>query len=296
MSKPIWLRVKAPQIERVGKVADLLTDLRLNTVCEEASCPNIGECFAGGTATFLIMGPGCTRSCPYCDISFDKSRRGLDMTEPIRLAQAVERLNLEHVVITSVNRDDLPDGGASHFVACINAIRKSSPETTIEVLIPDLCGNWKALKMIIASNPEVINHNIETVPRLYKIIRPQGIYERSLALLREVHINRPEIYIKSGIMVGLGETDSEVIEVMADLRANNVDIITIGQYLSPGPTHLPVMRFVTPNQFTNYREIGEQKMGFLQVISTPLTRSSYHAKEVKKLMGLYPRSNVTCAT
>ncbi|BBL86305.1 lipoyl synthase (chromatophore) [Paulinella micropora] len=289
MSKPIWLRVKAPQIERIGKVANLLTDLKLNTVCEEASCPNIGECFAGGTATFLIMGPGCTRSCPYCDISFDKSRKGLDMTEPIRLAQAVERLNLKHVVITSVNRDDLPDGGASHFVACINAIRESSPETTIEVLIPDLCGNWNALKIITARNPEVINHNIETVPRLYKIIRPQGIYERSLALLKKVHISRPGIYIKSGIMVGLGETDSEIIEVMADLRANNVDIITIGQYLSPGPTHLPVMRFVTPSQFTNYCEIGEQKMGFLQVISTPLTRSSYHAKEIRKLMELYPR-------
>nr|AUG32539.1 lipoyl synthase [Paulinella longichromatophora] len=289
MSKPIWLRVKAPQVERIGAITNLLVDLRLNTVCEEASCPNIGECFARGTATFLIMGPACTRACPYCDIHFDKSIRSLDDTEPNRLGQAVARLHLKHVVITSVNRDDLDDGGATHFVACINEIRTCSPGTTIEVLIPDLCGNWSALKTIIEASPEVINHNIETVPRLYKYIRPQGVYERSLDLLKQIHLSNSKIYTKSGLMVGLGELDAEIVEVMADLRANSVDLVTIGQYLSPTSNHLPVARFVTPAQFTNYRKMGEERMGFLQVISTPLTRSSYHAGEVRQLMKSYPR-------
>jgi lipoic acid synthetase len=180
-SKPDWLRVKAPQRERIGAVADLLQDLRLNTVCQEASCPNIGECFAGGTATFLIMGPGCTRACPYCDIDFDKSVRALDPSEPERLGEAVARLGLSHVVITSVNRDDLADGGASQFVACIEQVRRRSPTTTIELLIPDFCGNWEALAAVMAGGPEVLNHNIETVPRLYGRVRPQGIYARSLS-------------------------------------------------------------------------------------------------------------------
>ena len=289
MLKPDWLRVKAPQRERIGEVADLLLDLKLNTVCQEASCPNIGECFAGGTATFLIMGPGCTRACPYCDIDFDKSVRSLDPTEPERLGEATARLGLKHVVITSVNRDDLSDGGASQFVACIEAVRERSPQTTIELLIPDFCGDWNALATVMAAGPDVLNHNIETVPSLYKKARPQGIYERSLELLLQVRERWPKAYSKSGLMVGLGETDEEVMETLMDLREHQVDIVTIGQYLSPGPKHLPVDRFVTPEQFERFRIHGEQELGFLQVVSTPLTRSSYHAGEVQRLMQLHPR-------
>jgi len=287
--KPPWLRVKAPQRERIGEVADLLLDLKLNTVCQEASCPNIGECFAAGTATFLIMGPGCTRACPYCDIDFDKSVRELDPTEPQRLGEAVERLNLSHVVITSVNRDDLIDGGASQFVACINQVRQRSPLTTIELLIPDFCGNWDALATVMAAAPEVLNHNIETVPRLYKKARPQGLFERSLELLQRVHQGWPRAYTKSGLMVGLGETDDEVLEVLSNLSSRHVDIITIGQYLSPSPKHLAVDRYPTPGQFDQFRIYGEEKLSFLQVVSSPLTRSSYHAGEVQKLMSKYPR-------
>ncbi len=288
-TKPDWLRVKAPQRERIGAVADLLVDLKLNTVCQEASCPNIGECFAGGTATFLIMGPGCTRACPYCDIDFDKSVRPLDPSEPVRLGEAVHRLGLSHVVITSVNRDDLPDGGASQFVGCIEAVRQRSPLTTIELLIPDFCGNWEALATVMAAAPHVLNHNIETVPRLYRKARPQGIYPCSLELLQRVRQGWPRTYTKSGLMVGLGESDAEVMEVMADLHRQAVDIVTIGQYLSPGPKHLPVERFVTPEQFEAFRRHGEESLGFLQVVSSPLTRSSYHAGEVQRLMRQHPR-------
>ena len=289
LQKPDWLRVKAPQRERIGAVADMLVDLKLNTVCQEASCPNIGECFAGGTATFLIMGPGCTRACPYCDIDFDRSVRPLDPSEPERLGEAVARMGLIHVVITSVNRDDLPDGGASQFVACVAAIRQRSPGTTIELLIPEFCGDPDALAAVMEAAPEVLNHNIETVPRLYRQVRPQGRYQRSLELLREVRRGWPRCYTKSGLMVGLGETDSEVLAVMADLKQHGVDIITIGQYLSPGPKHLPVQRFVTPGQFETFRQQGEESLGLLQVISSPLTRSSYHAGEVRRLMQQFPR-------
>ena len=289
MQKPDWLRVKAPQRERIGAVADLLLDLKLNTVCQEASCPNIGECFAGGTATFLIMGPGCTRACPYCDIDFDKSVRALDPSEPQRLGEAVARLGLKHVVITSVNRDDLADGGASQFVACIEQVRQRSPQTTIELLIPDFCGNWRALAAVMAAAPNVLNHNIETVPRLYRLARPQGIYGRSLELLQRVHDGWPRTYTKSGLMTGLGESDPEVLEVLGDLRRHSVDIVTIGQYLSPGPKHLPVDRFVSPEQFESFRQHGETELGFLQVVSSPLTRSSYHAGEVQRLMQQHPR-------
>jgi lipoic acid synthetase len=270
-------------------VADLLQDLRLNTVCQEASCPNIGECFAGGTATFLIMGPGCTRACPYCDIDFDRSVRPLDPSEPDRLAEAVVRLGLSHVVITSVNRDDLEDGGAAQFLACIFQVRRRSPLTTIEVLIPDFCGDGGALAQVMEAAPQVLNHNIETVPRLYRQVRPQGDYQRSLALLRQVHERWPRTYVKSGLMVGLGERDEEVYAVMDDLHQQGVDIVTIGQYLSPGPKHLAVQRFVTPDQFECYRSHGEGNLGFLQVVSSPLTRSSYHAGEVHRLMREHPR-------
>ncbi len=286
--KPDWLRVKAPQWERVGNVKDILRDLQLNTVCEEASCPNIGECFNAGTATFLIMGPACTRACPYCDIDFEKKPQPLDATEPLRLAEAVKRLNLSHVVITSVNRDDLADGGASQFQRCLEEIRKISPKTTIEVLIPDLCGNWEALELIIEAKPEVLNHNTETIPRLYRQVRPQGNYQRSLELLKKTKELAPWIYSKSGIMVGLGETDAEVRFVMENLRQVDCDIITIGQYLQPSQKHLGVKEFVTPKQFDSWRKYGES-LGFLQVVSSPLTRSSYHAAEVQRLMKLYPR-------
>jgi lipoyl synthase len=286
--KPQWLRVKAPQWERVGNVKEILRDLALNTVCEEASCPNIGECFNAGTATFLIMGPACTRACPYCDIDFEKKPKPLDPTEPERLAQAVGRLKLNHVVITSVNRDDLPDGGASQFVLCIQAIRSTMPQTTIEVLIPDLCGNWQALETILAAIPEVLNHNTETVKRLYRRVRPQGKYDRTLELLKRSRELAPGVYTKSGIMVGLGETDDEVREAMQDLRAVGCDILTVGQYLQPTQKHLNVENFVPPEQFDAWREFGES-LGFLQVVASPLTRSSYHAEQVRELMKLYPR-------
>lgn len=286
--KPNWLRVKAPQWQRVSSVKEILRDLELNTVCEEASCPNIGECFNVGTATFLIMGPACTRACPYCDIDFEKKPQALDASEPLRLAEAVSRLKLNHVVITSVNRDDLPDGGGSQFVRCIEEIRKISPNTTIELLIPDLCGNWSALATILAAKPEVLNHNTETIPRLYKRVRPQGNYERSLALLSRTKELAPRVYTKSGIMAGLGETDSEVRAVMEDLRQVDCDILTIGQYLQPSAKHLGVQEFITPEQFAAWQKFGES-IGFLQVVSTPLTRSSYHAEQVRQLMKLYPR-------
>ena len=286
--KPDWLRVKAPQWQRVGNVKEILRDLALNTVCEEASCPNIGECFNVGTATFLIMGPACTRACPYCDIDFDKKPQALDPTEPIRLGEAVRRLQLNHVVITSVNRDDLSDGGANQFVRCIEQVRQVSPQTTIEVLIPDLCGNWSALATILQAQPEVLNHNTETIPRLYKKVRPQGNYQRSLELLQKTRELAPTTYTKSGIMVGLGETDSEVKTVMQDLRQVDCDILTIGQYLQPSSKHLGVEEFVKPDQFQAWQKFGES-LGFLQLVATPLTRSSYHAEEVRSLMKLYPR-------
>ena len=286
--KPEWLRVKAPQWERVGSVKEILRDLALNTVCEEASCPNIGECFNHGTATFLIMGPACTRACPYCDIDFEKKPKPLDPTEPDRLAEAVRRMQLNHVVITSVNRDDLPDGGASQFVRCIESIRVTSPGTTIEVLIPDLCGNWTALATILSAKPEVLNHNTETIARLYRRVRPQGDYGRSLELLRQTRQIAPAVYTKSGIMVGLGETDAEVQQVMHDLRSVDCDILTIGQYLQPSQKHLGVQEFVTPEQFDAWRKFGET-IGFLQVVSSPLTRSSYHAEQVRSLIERYPR-------
>ena len=288
-TKPEWLRVKAPQFERIGNTANLLSDLKLNTVCQEASCPNIGECFASGTATFLIMGPGCTRACPYCDINFDRSKRDLDPTEPHRLAEAVSRMNLKHVVITSVNRDDLDDGGASQFYQCVSEVRKKSPETTIELLIPDLCGNWQALEMVLDSKPNVLNHNIETVRGLYRKVRPQGDYQRTLDLLKRTREYFPSVYTKSGFMLGLGESDDEVLNLLSDLKNHFVDIVTIGQYLSPGPKHLPVQRFVSPSKFNFFKLFGEDNLGFMQVVSSPLTRSSYHAEEIQKLMKKYPR-------
>ncbi|MEM1367666.1 MAG: lipoyl synthase [Cyanobacteria bacterium P01_H01_bin.15] len=289
ITKPEWLRVKAPQWQRVGSVKEILRDLGLNTVCEEASCPNIGECFQAGTATFLIMGPACTRACPYCDIDFEKKPQALDPFEPLNLAEAVRRLNLNHVVITSVNRDDLPDEGASQFVRCIQEIRQVSPQTTIELLIPDLCGNWDALATILAAKPEVLNHNTETIPRLYRRVRPQGDYARSLQLLKRAREIAPWVYTKSGIMVGLGETNEEVRAVIRELRAVDCDILTIGQYLQPSAKHLGIKDFVMPQNFADWASYGES-LGFLQVVASPLTRSSYHAEQVQELMVRYPRS------
>jgi lipoic acid synthetase len=234
------------------------------------------------------MGPACTRACPYCDIDFEKKPQPLDPTEPERLAEAVRRLNLNHVVITSVNRDDLPDGGASQFVRCIDGVRSLSPQTTIEVLIPDLCGNWDALEIILQAKPEVLNHNTETIKRLYRRVRPQGDYQRSLELLKRSRQLRPEVYTKSGLMVGLGETDAEVREAMEDLRAVDCDILTLGQYLQPTPKHLAVQGFIPPEQFDTWQQFGES-IGFLQVVASPLTRSSYHAEQVRALMHQYPR-------
>ncbi|MDC3094366.1 lipoyl synthase [Prochlorococcus sp. AH-716-M10] len=245
VTKPDWLRVKAPQVERIGNTANLLSDLKLNTVCQEASCPNIGECFASGTATFLIMGPGCTRACPYCDIDFDRSKRDLDPTEPDRLAEAVFRLKLKHVVITSVNRDDLDDGGASQFYKCVSEVRKKSPETTIELLIPDLCGNWSALEKILDSRPNVLNHNIETVSALYRKVRPQGNYQRTLELLKRTREHFPSVYTKSGFMLGLGDelvvtkldrafaNRNECIKTIHKLLNNDVKLRTLSGFLSP---------------------------------------------------------------
>lgn len=289
--KPNWLRVKAPQWQRVGNVKEILRDLNLNTVCEEASCPNIGECFNAGTATFLIMGPACTRACPYCDIDFEKKPQPLDPSEPERLAEAVKRLKLNHVVITSVNRDDLKDGGATQFAKCISQVRETSPQTTIEVLIPDFCGNWQALEIILQAKPEVLNHNTETVKRLYRRVRPQGDYLRTLELLRRSRELASDVYTKSGIMVGLGETEAEVQTVMENLRNVDCDILTIGQYLQPSPKHLPVSSFVKPEQFDRWREIG-QSMGFLQIVASPLTRSSYHAEQVKELIKNHPKAKI----
>jgi len=286
--KPSWLRVKAPQWEKVGTVKEILRDLNLNTVCEEASCPNIGECFQAGTATFLIMGPACTRACPYCDIDFEKKPQPLDPSEPLRLAQAVARLNLKHVVITSVNRDDLADGGATQFVACIQMVREKSPNTTIEVLIPDLCGNWQALETILALEPEVLNHNIETIERLYRRVRPQGEYNRTLELLKRTKLAAPWLYSKTGLMLGLGETEEEVKRTLLDLRSVDCDIVTIGQYLQPTEKHLKVENFITPEHFRFWSDFA-QTLGFLQVVASPLTRSSYHAEEVQNLMKKYPR-------
>lgn len=230
----------------------------------------------------------CTRACPYCDIDFEKKPKPLDSTEPTRLAEAVRRMQLKHVVITSVNRDDLPDGGASQFVECITAVRAVSPNTTIEILIPDLCGNWDALEIMLQAAPEVLNHNTETVPRLYRRVRPQGNYDRTRELLLLSRQIAPRIYTKSGIMVGLGETDTEIRQVIQDLRAVDCDILTIGQYLQPSDKHLQVQEFIPPEQFAQWKAFAED-LGFLQVVSSPLTRSSYHAEEVRKLMEFYPR-------
>ncbi len=271
-------KVKSPLSEEVLYVKKLLRKFNLHTVCEEASCPNIGECFSRKTATFMIMGDTCTRNCPYCDVSHGKPKP-LDPFEPENIAKAVKKLRLRHVVITSVNRDDLPDGGASHFASVVEKIREELPSCTIEVLIPDFQGDWNALKTVVDSKPDVINHNIETVPSLYKKVRHRGNYQLSLELIKKIKELDSNIVSKSGIMVGLGETKEEVINVMEDLINHNCEILTIGQYLRPSKNHLPVEKYYTDEEFKELEKIGYE-LGFKEVYSGKLVRSSYHADEV----------------
>ena len=274
--KPDWIRVRVPANGEVQRIKSLLRKQKLYTVCEEASCPNLPECFGGGTATFMIMGDICTRRCPFCDVAHGRPNP-LDLDEPAHLADSVAALNLKYVVVTSVDRDDLRDGGAGHFGDCIRAVRERSPETRIEVLVPDFRGRMEiALDLLAADPPDVFNHNLENVPRLYKAIRPGSDYQWSLDLLKLYKERMPQVATKSGLMVGLGETNEEVMEVMRDLRAHNVDMITIGQYLQPSKQHAPVDRFVHPDEFEEFRRFGEE-LGFTNVASGPMVRSSYHA-------------------
>ena len=275
--KPEWIRARFPGGERFLEVKRLLREQGLHSVCEEARCPNIGECFNAGTATFMILGDVCTRACGFCDVTSGRPT-GLDLLEPLRLAATVERLGLDYAVITSVNRDDLPDGGASIFASCIRAIRQRSPQTEVEVLIPDFEGNADALRTVVEARPVVLNHNTETVPRLYRRVRPKGVYTRSLELLRRVKEIDPAMTTKSGIMVGLGETFEEVVATMSDLRAHDCDLLTVGQYLRPSPKHLPVDRYWHPDEFAALTEEG-RRLGFRHVEAGPLVRSSYHAGE-----------------
>ena len=274
--KPEWIRAKAPSHPRVIELKKLLREKNLHTVCEEASCPNLGECFAHGTATFMIMGDLCTRRCPFCDVAHGRPKP-LDLDEPENLAAAVEMMDLKYVVVTSVDRDDLRDGGAGHFAACISALRRRRPQTRIEVLVPDFRGRMDvALELLSGSPPDVFNHNLETVPRLYKKARPGSDYEWSLDLIKRFKAGHPDIPTKSGLMLGLGETNEEIMAVLRDLREHDCDMLTLGQYLQPSRYHLQVERFVHPREFA---ELGRyaQGLGFKNVASAPMVRSSYHA-------------------
>ena len=276
LRKPDWIRVRAPSSPRFHEVKQILREHRLHTVCEEASCPNIGECFGKGTATFMIMGDICTRRCPFCDVGHGRPLP-LDAEEPGNLAETIAALKLAYVVITSVDRDDLRDGGAQHFVDCIRAVRERSPATQIEVLVPDFRGRLeRALDVLGQAPPDVMNHNLETVPRLYRIARPGSDYAHSLRLLKEFKARFPEIPTKSGLMVGLGETDEEILGVMRDMRAHAIEMITIGQYLQPTRDHLPVVRYVHPDTFSMF-EREAHALGFRHAAVGALVRSSYHA-------------------
>jgi lipoic acid synthetase len=273
--KPAWIRVKAPTSKAYFETRDLMRGKGLHTVCEEAGCPNIGECWAKKHATFMIMGETCTRACAFCNVATGQPK-ALDAMEPVKVGTAVKELGLAHVVVTSVDRDDLADGGAAHFAAVIRAIRELSPGTTIEVLTPDFMHKAGAIEVVAEAKPDVFNHNIETAPRLYPTIRPGARYFTSLELLSRVKRIDPSIFTKSGLMVGLGEGKAEVLQVMDDLRAAEVDFITIGQYLQPTPKHAAIDRFVEPAEFESYARQARGK-GFLMVSASPLTRSSYHA-------------------
>ncbi|MBX9620849.1 MAG: lipoyl synthase [Alphaproteobacteria bacterium] len=275
LKKPDWIRVKAPVSKEYQETRDLMRRQKLNTVCEEAACPNVGECWAKKHATVMILGSVCTRACTFCNIKTGRPDL-LDPHEPERVGAAVAEMGLHHVVVTSVDRDDLEDGGAQHFAQTITAIRKTTPQTTIEVLTPDFLRKEGALEKVVEARPDVYNHNLETVPRLYAEVRPGARYFHSLRLLQRVKDLDPSLFTKSGIMVGLGENKGEVYQVMDDLRAANVDFMTIGQYLQPTPKHHVLDRFVTPAEFEDYAKMARGK-GFLMVSSSPLTRSSYHA-------------------
>lgn len=281
LRKPEWIRIRlggGAEAERFNEIKSTLREHKLHTVCEEASCPNIHECFGKGTATFMIMGDICTRRCPFCDVGHGRPDP-LDANEPVALARTIAAMRLNYVVITSVDRDDLRDGGAQHFVDCIRATREASPDTRIEVLVPDFRGRMEiALEVFDQAPPDVMNHNLETVPRLYRQARPGSDYAHSLALLREFKKRHPEVPTKSGLMVGLGETDEEILEVLRDLRAHDVDMLTIGQYLQPSAGHLPVLRYPHPDVFRMY-ESEALKMGFKNAACAPMVRSSYWADQ-----------------
>jgi lipoyl synthase len=279
LKKPDWIRVKAGSASsRFNEIKEILREHKLHTVCEEASCPNIGECFGKGTATFMIMGDKCTRRCPFCDVGHGRPDP-LDIDEPLNLAKTIAALKLSYVVITSVDRDDLRDGGAQHFVDCIRRVREHSPSTRIEVLVPDFRGRLdRALAILTAAPPDVMNHNLETIPRLYKEARPGSDYQHSLKLLKEFKAQQPDIPTKSGIMVGLGETDEEIRQTMRDMREHHINMITIGQYLAPSSSHLPVRRYVHPDVFKTF-EAYAYELGFEHAAVGAMVRSSYHADE-----------------
>ena len=275
VKKPNWLRVKLPIGKEYKKVREIVDDHGLHTICQSGNCPNMGECWGAGTATFMILGNTCTRSCGFCSVSTGKPDE-VDVFEPAKIAKSVSLMGVKHCVITSVDRDDLPDGGAEIWAQTVRAIRRKSPETTMETLIPDFMGKWENLQKVIDVAPEIVSHNLETVRRLTKEVRIQAKYNRSLELLRR--LKEGGMKTKSGVMLGLGETEEEVLETMDDLRAVNVDILTLGQYLQPTKEHLPVAEFITPEKFAKYKEIGLEK-GFRYVESGPLVRSSYHAEK-----------------
>ncbi|KAB2966972.1 lipoyl synthase [Zoogloea sp.] len=277
--KPPWLRARDPGTAKVAALQQLLREQELHTVCEEADCPNIGECFARGTATFMIMGSICTRRCPYCDVAHGRPAP-LDADEPARLARTVAAMKLRYVVVTSVDRDDLRDGGSAHFAACIGAIRAATPAVQVEVLTPDFRGREQlALETLAATPPDVFNHNIETVPRLYRAVRPGADYAGSLRLIAAFKARNPAVPTKSGLMLGLGETDDEVLQTLQDLRAHRCDILTLGQYLRPSAAHLPVERYVPPEEFERWR-VRALALGFREVAAGPLVRSSYRADQL----------------
>jgi lipoic acid synthetase len=281
MRKPAWIRARSPSDPAVSRLKGILRENRLHTVCEEASCPNLGECFAGGTATFMIMGDICTRRCPFCDVAHGRPDP-LDSEEPENLASTIQAMGLRYVVVTSVDRDDLRDGGAAHFSACIEAIRARNPGIRIEVLVPDFRGRMdRALDILVNSPPDVFNHNLETVPGLYKKVRPGSDYAWSLNLLQRFKTLHPGVPTKSGLMLGIGEEISEVERVMRDLRAHDCDMLTLGQYLQPSVHHLPLVRYVHPDEFERLGEFG-YKLGFTHVASGPMVRSSYHADQQAK--------------
>lgn len=288
LRKPYWIRTKAPATPQIARLKRVLREKKLHTVCEEASCPNLGECFGQGTATFLIMGDICTRRCPFCDVAHGRPNP-LNPEEPTNLAKTILEMDLRYVVITSVDRDDLRDGGAAHFVSCIKEIRRLNPQIHIEALVPDFRGRMdRALQIMQQAPPDVFNHNLESVPRLYKKVRPGADYQWSLNLLQRFKNTHPNVPTKSGLMLGLGEQIEEVEQVMLDLRAHDCEMLTLGQYLQPSVHHLPVQRFVTPEEFDQLAAVG-RKMGFAQIASGPMVRSSYHAElQAGNLMAKQP--------